>query len=398
VKSLPSHRLPWSVPPNRFSEEIAALRRAGVSLLDLSNSNPTTAQFRYPHAEIAAAFGAVENFTYDPDPRGLPEARLAVAEYYRQRGYPVDHRRILITASTSEAYSHLFKLLCDGNEEVLIPAPSYPLFEYLAALESVRCLPYHLRYDGSWHIDFDSLLARLSPRTRAIVVVNPNNPTGSLLNRHDTGQLLRIAAERQVAVISDEVFFDYPLRPSGNAVKTLLGAHGPLVFALNGLSKAAGMPQIKLGWMVVDGGDTALVEQTLAQLELVLDTYLSVSTGAQRALPTLLHGIGPHLQTQIQERIGQNFQLLQAALRHHPAHPLFTEAGWSALVSLPRIQSEENWLFALLRDHQVIAQPGYFFDMPSEAYLVLSLITPPEIFGEGVQRLWQLVDETLSIL
>ncbi len=390
-KILFSHRLSWSAPANRLAEEISILRQAGVALLDLSSSNPTTAQLEYPHNRIAESLGAIRNFTYVPAPLGIREARQAITNHYRERGYLVDSDRILVTASTSEAYSYLFKLLCDPGEEVLIPVPSYPLFEFLAALENVRCIPYHLRYDGSWHVDFHFLEQQISSRTKAIVVVNPNNPTGSFLKQAEVNRLIEIAVKNELAIISDEVFSDYPLRRMNETVETLVNAREGLIFSLNGLSKIAGMPQMKLGWMVASG-DENKAKIVVEQLELILDTYLSVSTGVQYALPALLR-IGDDVRAQLLTRIQQNHQFLQTALSDFPAHPLFTEGGWSTIIQLPRTQSEENWLYLLLHEKRVIAQPGYFFDMLSEAYLVISLITPPEIFREGIVRLKDLVQE-----
>lgn len=387
---LPSHRLSWFVSQNRFSKEIALLRAAGISLLDLSNSNPTTARFAYPHEEIGAALAGVRDFTYHPDPAGSRQARETIAAYYRERSVEVSPERILLTASTSEAYGHLFKLLCDPGDEILIPQPSYPLFEYLASLESVRTIPYLLRYDGSWHVDFSSLDAGFSSRTRAIVVVNPNNPTGSCLKEDESSRLMMLAAKHRLAVISDEVFLDYSVEAAAIAPRSLINRQEALTFALNGLSKCAGMPQMKLGWLVI-GGPEEQARDAGENLELILDTYLPVNTPVQRVLPALFE-IGRSLRNQICERIKANFAALQLILEHCPAHALYTEAGWSAVIRLPATRREEDWVFALLREKQVIAQPGYFFDMPGGAYAVVSLITPEEEFREGISRLRRLME------
>jgi alanine-synthesizing transaminase len=389
VNCLYSRRLPWSVSPNRFSEEIAALRRSGCSLLDLSNSNPTKARLDYPHEEIAAALGRVRGYTYDPQAQGSAEARHAIALEYSKRGIKVSHEQVFLTASTSEAYAHLFKLLCNAGDEVLVPVPSYPLFEFLASLEDVRPVPYHLRYDGNWHMDIASLEAQLASRSRAIVVVSPNNPTGSVLKEDEAIQLMRIAREHDLTIISDEVFLDYPLRPGAGGVKSLIGQKDALTFSLDGLSKSAGMPQMKLGWMVVSGPD-AQVRDAAERLEIVLDTYLSVNTPVERALPDLLEA-GRTVREQIQRRTRENLGTLYELLEETAANPLPVEAGWSAIVQLPRTRSEEDWVLALLREEGVIAQPGYFFDMPSEAFLVVSLITPRPDFREGIRRLTELV-------
>jgi alanine-synthesizing transaminase len=385
VDCLYSRRLPWSVSQNRLSEEIAALRRSGRPLLDLSNTNPTVAGLDYPHAQMAAALSRVRDYTYHPQARGTADARRVIASHYARRGIRVTPEQVFLTASTSEAYGHLFKLLCNAGDQVLIPTPSYPLFEFLAALENVQAMPYHLRYDGNWHLDFASLEAQLSSRSRVIVVVNPNNPTGSVLKEDEVTQLMRIAREHNLAVISDEVFLDYPLRPAAGGVKSLIGrATTSLTFSLDGLSKSAGMPQMKLGWIVASEPEAA------EHLETILDTYLSVNTPVELALADLLDA-GQFVREQIQRRSIANLETLQELLRGTAANPLPVEAGWSAIVQLPRTRTEEDWVLALLREERLIVQPGYFFDMPSEAFLVVSLITPPADFRDGIRRLVELV-------
>jgi alanine-synthesizing transaminase len=386
---LYSRRLPWFVSQNRIAEEITGLRSFGRALLDLTNSNPTKAEFDYPHASIAAALGRLSDYSYDPQAQGAVQAREAIVSHYAARGIRVSAEQIFLTASTSEAYGYLFKLLCDPGDEILIPLPSYPLFEYLASLENVRTRPYQLRYDGAWHVDFAALEAQVSAHTRAIVVVNPNNPTGSFLKQDEIDRLMAIASRHELAVISDEVFLDYALDAPANAVKSLVGYATTLTFSLDGVSKSAGMPQMKLGWIVATGPDEQVAAAS-ARLEIILDTYLSVNTPVERALPDLLKA-GTSLQTQIQQRTRENLRTLKHGLRGTAANALTTEGGWSAIVRLPRICSEEEWVLKLLREEGVIAQPGYFFDMPSEAFAVLSLITPPPIFEEGVRRLVQLL-------
>jgi alanine-synthesizing transaminase len=385
---LYSHRLSWIFCPNRYSLRVAQLKRSGAALLDLSSSNPVSAGWDYPHREISDAFSALQDFSYEPDAAGCSVAREAVAGYYRARGLDVPLDRIFLTASTSEAYSQLFRLLCDPGDEVLTPSPSYPLFEYLAALDSVRPVSYRLRYDGNWHVDFRSLGESVTGRTRAIVIVNPNNPTGSFLTAHDADGLLRFASEHRLAVLADEVFFDYEIVEARDRVKTFINRDGPVIFSLSGLSKSAGMPQMKLSWMVLSGPD-AEQRNARERLELVLDTYLSVNTPVQLAAPALL-GIGKSFGQKILQRARTNYKILKRQLAGSAAHPLHTEGGWSAIVQLPHTRSEEEWLFALLEEQSVIAQPGYYFDMEIEAYLVLSLITSPEMFAEGAARLGRL--------
>ncbi|HTU44126.1 MAG TPA: pyridoxal phosphate-dependent aminotransferase [Bryobacteraceae bacterium] len=384
-----SRRLPWSTAPNAFSCLLQQERQAGARLLDLTISNPTEAFEDYPHDRIASAFSAVRDFSYHPDATGHVAARRAIAADYRARGLTIQPEQLLLTASTSEAYALLFKLFCDPGDEVLAPLPSYPLFEYLAGLESVRIVPYRLRYDGSWFIDMASLRQSVSPCTRALIIVNPNNPTGSFLKQHEAEELFHFATAYGLPVISDEVFMDYSFGAYSGRVPTLIGTESVLSFSLNGLSKAAGMPQMKLAWIALSGPEPAR-ECARQRLELLSDTYLSVGTPVQYALPELLR-IGSDMRHSITQRLARNLAALQAKLANTPAHCLHVEGGWSAIVQLPRTSTEEIWITRLLEEKSVIVQPGYFFDMDSEAYLVLSLLTPPETFDEGVRRLSELV-------
>jgi alanine-synthesizing transaminase len=359
-------------------------RKAGVSLIDLTVSNPTEVLGDYPHSAIGRAYANVKDFAYRPDPLGALESRAAVARYYESRELAVSPGQILLTASTSEAYSLLFKLFCNSGDEILAPLPSYPLFEYLAALESARIVPYRLVYDGSWYIDFANLQRQISPRTRAVVVVNPNNPTGSFLKKFEAETLLDVAQQHKLPIISDEVFMDYSFGLGGDRVRTSIGYDSVLSFSLNGLSKAAGMPQMKLAWIALNGPGGER-EAARERLELLLDTYLSVGTPVQCALPELLD-IGEGIQEQIRFRTAQNLKAVHHLLESSPACCLHCEGGWSAIIQLPRRLSEEEWITRLLDEQHVVVQPGYFFDMPSEVYVVVSLITPPDEFVEGIRR------------
>lgn len=384
-----SERLSWSFLENAYSRTIARLRRAGARLLDLSVSNPTTALGSiYPHDAIRQAFGRIDTFLYEPDPCGLLHAREAIAAYYRESGILASAENILLTASTSEAYGFLFKLFCNPGDEVLAPLPSYPLFEYLSAFESVRIVPYSLAYDGIWYLDFREIERQVTPRTRAIVLVNPNNPTGSFLKIPEFEELIAFAARHNLPILSDEVFIDYEIAVGPN-IKTLIGQDDALSFSLNGLSKSAGMPQMKLGWMVVNGPDPARAIAK-ARLELILDTYLSVNTPVQRALPDLL-GAGVQIRGALRSRIAENVSALSESLSGAPAHLLHLEAGWSAILRLPATRSEAAWLDRFLIEGNVIAHPGYFFDMPGEPYIVISLIVEPSIFRRGVSEIRRLL-------
>jgi aspartate/methionine/tyrosine aminotransferase len=296
--------------------------------------------------------------------------------------------RILLTASTSEAYSYLFQLLANPGDEILSPRPSYPLFEFLAGLSSVAIRQYPLRYDGAWHIDFDALEGAISPRTRAIVIVNPNNPTGSFLKMEELARLEEIAVRDNLAIIADEVFCDYAFVPAADRVTTLAGERRALTFSLSGLSKVAGLPQLKLGWVVVSGSAVSGPghEAALSALDLIADTYLSVATPVQLALPDLLRS-GTSVRTAIAERTASNLAHLRSALDGSPAGVLNVEGGWYAVLRLPNTHTEEEWALRLLAEHDVIVQPGYYYDFESEAFLVLSLLTPPDDFAAGLHRL-----------
>jgi alanine-synthesizing transaminase len=383
-----SERLSWSFSSNAFSRLVEEKRKAGDALLDLTVSNPTQAFDDYPHAAISRAYANIRDFSYRPDPFGQQESRLAVAQYYERRNLSISPAQILLTASTSEAYSLLFKLFCNSGDEILAPLPSYPLFEYLAALESARIVPYRLVYDGSWYVDFASLREQISPRTRALVVVNPNNPTGSFLKKAEAEELLDVARRYRVPIISDEVFMDYAFGAGAERVTTLSSDDSVLTFCLNGLSKAAGMPQMKLAWIALNGPERDR-EEAFRRLELILDTYLSVGTPVQRALPELFE-IGEGIQKEIRLRIAENTKALKVLLEHSPACCLHCEGGWSAILQVPRRLSEEEWITRLLEEQNVVVQPGYFFDMASEAYIVVSLITPGDQFSEGIRRVREL--------
>ncbi|MDX2149805.1 MAG: pyridoxal phosphate-dependent aminotransferase [Bryobacteraceae bacterium] len=371
-----SRRLPARFEGNRLSRALAERRSCGLKVLDLTESNPTRA---FDAPDLRAVFASPRLAVYDPSPFGLDSTRHAVA----QRFPGVDAQSVLLTSSTSESYSWLFKLLADPGDEILVPRPSYPLFEYLAAFESVEAKPYRLDYHGRWQVDPASIADAVTPRTRAIVAVNPNNPTGSFLKAAERDLLFDLAARHGLALISDEVFFDYALRSDPNRV-SLSGEAPVLTFTLGGLSKAAGLPQMKLGWMVV-GGPPHLRESALERLELIADTYLSVGTPVQVAAPALL-ALSSGFQEMLMARLHENLAYLQRVTAEAPAFELLdVEGGWYAILRVPKIRSEEEWTLDLLERRGVLVQPGYFYDFEREAYLVLSLITRGDPFREGVE-------------
>jgi alanine-synthesizing transaminase len=377
-----SSRLPARLRPSVFSQAVSRARAAGTVRFDLTETNPTVVGLQYP-AAVTAAFAGPAAAPYEPAALGMEAARRAVAIAYGSRA--LDPSRIMLTASTSEAYSFLFKLLCNPGDEVLVPQPSYPLFDLLTALDGVRPSPYRLDAAGGWCLDRASLEHAVSASTRAVLVVSPNNPTGSMLRRGDREWLVTFARAKGLALISDEVFADYPLAPRPDAT-TLLGEERVLTFTLGGLSKSAGLPQMKLAWTVVSGPDD-LVASALERLEVVADSYLSVSTPVQVATPALLEaGLG--IRAAIHARIGQNLETLRQVVRCAPALTLHEpDGGWSVVVRVPAILSEEQWVLHLVEAYGVLVHPGFFFDFDTGVHLVISLLPLPDVFETGVLRI-----------
>jgi alanine-synthesizing transaminase len=380
-----SERVPAQLRANRLASAVAARRAAGQPILDLTESNPTRAGIPYPSA-LLAPLGDPRGLRYEPHPFGLESARQAVSDAHARRGVSLAADRVVLTASTSDAYGWLFKLLADAGSEVLVPRPSYPLFDHLTRLEEVVARPYDLEYHGTWSIDFASIEAALSPRTRAVLVVSPNNPTGSFVKQPELDRLAELCAPRDIALIADEVFADYELEAGASmAAGRVLDRRDLLTFSLGGLSKSVGLPQVKLGWIGVAGPDR-LVTPALERLELVCDTYLSVSTPVQASAAELLMAGAP-VRTAIADRVRANCRALRDRVADTPScGVLRSEGGWSAVVRVPSLQPEEDLVVRLLERDGVLAHPGYFFDFPRESYLIVSLLPPPPIFADGIDR------------
>ena len=369
---------------NRVTQALDRLRAAGAPVVDLTESNPTRVGLCYPPGALQPLADAA-GLVYEPQPFGLLAARRAVAAALLRRGVSADAERLILTASTSEAYSLLFKLLCDPGDHVLVPRPSYPLFEHLTCLDGVTPIPYALEYDGRWMIDLDGLSRAVGSRTRAVLLVSPNNPTGSFVTREELDAVVAICRDRSLALIGDEVFNRYPLETDAADVPSVLDQKEALTFSLGGLSKAAGLPQLKLGWTIVDGPE-GLVAEALARLELICDTYLSVSTPVQHAVPALL-AVGETVAAQIAERIQANYRTLQRLTADHAAsRVLHAEGGWYAVIQVPATRSEETLVLELLERDHVLVHPGYFFDFPREAFLVVSLLPDSDLLCQGVRR------------
>lgn len=380
--SLRSSRLPRDLTPTPLAAAVARAKVSGRPLADLTQSNPTQAGLAYP-ADLLASLADPAGLTYHPEPFGMLTARQAVAADYRRRGVNVPPDRLCLTASTSEAYALLFKLLCNPGDRVLVPRPSYPLFEHLTALECVEAVPYELDLHGDWRLDVSAVARLVDDRTRAVLVVSPNNPTGSIVPPAELAALAELCAAHSLALIGDEVFADYRL--DGAPGGSVLQQGRALAFGLGGLSKSVGLPQVKVAWIGVSGPD-ALVADALTGLEIVADTFLSVSTPAQVALPRLLSR-GVVVRDAIHERTARNLTALRAAVAAMPATTLLPPAGgWCAVLQVPSLVSEETLVAALIEHDGVLVQPGYFFDFPREAFLVVSLLVHPDVFDPAITR------------
>lgn len=386
-----SSRVPRSLEANALSRAVREARAAGRDLIDLTLTNPTRAGFHYPDT-LLRRLQSSDALRYEPEPFGLATAREAVARDYARRGVDAAPDRLVLTSSTSEAYSILFKLLCDpSGDQVLTPVPSYPLFEHLTRLDGVSTSAYALEYHGRWVLEMSSVEAAWTSRTRAVLAVSPNNPTGSSLQSSEEGALAAACAARGAALIVDEVFADFPLEgrgmDAGSAARVRPDADAQaLTFRLGGLSKSAGLPQVKLGWILVEGPDSD-VAAALARLEFICDAYLSVSTPVQIAAPALIEE-GAAVRRQIAERIRANYARLRELGAARPSvEVLAADAGWSAVVRVPARRSEEALALELLERDAVVAHPGFFFDFPREAFLVVSLLPPAARFEEGIARI-----------
>ncbi|HQR31905.1 MAG TPA: aminotransferase class I/II-fold pyridoxal phosphate-dependent enzyme [Blastocatellia bacterium] len=386
VPAMFSSRFKWSLETNRLSQLIAEQRQAGVRIFDLTESNPTRAGFEFPTSQILAALANPAAMLYEPQAKGLLVAREAVAAYYAERGFVVDVERIHLTASTSEAYSFLFKLLANHGDNVLVPQPSYPLFDFLASLEGVELRPYELEHVPSgWKIDFDSIERAVTPTTRAIILVSPNNPTGSFLKREELQRLNELCIQHNLALIVDEVFSDYAFGDDARRVASLVENASALTFVMSGFSKILALPQMKLGWIVTNGPD-GVRDEAIERLDLIADTFLSVGAPVQHAAGSWFE-VRAGLQRQILDRVKINHDWLAAHVEHSPVRMLPAEGGWYAALEVPRHSSEEELVLQLLAEDHVLVHPGYFFDFPREAFLVLSLLPKTDEFREAVTRI-----------
>ena len=385
--SMFSRRTSWKLDSNRFTLAHQQMLREGSEVLDLTISNPTRAGFAFDETTILDALRNPKSLDYDPQPKGLRRSRETVAEYYKcGAGAPareIDAENIVLTTSTSEGYSYVFRLLCNPEDEVLVPKPSYPLFDFLADLQDVRVVPYPLLYDHGWQIDLPTLEMAITPRTRAIVLVHPNNPTGSYVREEEQTRLNQLCREHNLALIVDEVFLDYA--HDGRPQHSFATNNDAFTFTLSGLSKIAALPQMKLAWIVVSGSEKEATE-AMHRLEVIADTYLSLNAPVQLAAETLLKQ-RKKIQSQVMTRIRANLAELDRQLvQYTSCVRLLIEGGWYAVLRVPVTKSDEDLAIQLLFERSVLIHPGHFYDFPNDGYLVLSLITPEATFREGISR------------
>src|SRR6476646_9979217 len=376
-------RTNWNLKPNRLAEALEQHKASGGRLLDLSASNPTECGFRYNAAAVMRSLCAPASLQYHPDPKGLKSARQAVSDYYAENGEQVSIDDLILTASTSEAYSFIFRLLCNPGDEILIHTPGYPLFDIFADVNDVKLIRYPLFYDHGWHIDMHALKQAITPRTRGVIVVHPNNPTGHFTRTEEVAQLNQICAANRLAIIADEVFLDFTL---GSAQKSFVANTGALTFTMSGISKVSGLPQMKFAWLAVNGPETERRE-ALARLEMIADTYLSLNAPIQLAAPTLLKQ-RTAFQQQLMVRVRKNLSELDSRLakKQHVSR-LAVEGGWYAVLRVPATRPDEELALELLEKLGVYLHPGHYYDFSGDGNLVVSLITPEQDFHEGMGRI-----------
>ncbi len=390
VASPFSKRTCWDLSEEPLTAAIRAARAGGQRVIDLTLSNPTLCGFDVNAGEILEPLTSDQALRYDPDPMGIASARRAVSNYYADHDASIEPRQILLTTSTSEAYSFLFRLLCDPGDEVLVAQPSYPLFDFIAALDAVELQPYPLFQDFGWWIDFAELERRVSDKTRALLLVHPNNPTGHATSQKERQQLEDFCASRGLALIVDEVFLDYSL---GNPIASFAtGTHRCLKFIVSGISKIAALPQMKVGWLVAQGPED-LRDQALERLEVIADTFLSMNGPVQHALPFWLEGRSD-IQQQILARVRANLALLRG---NSSLEPLPVEAGWSAVLRLPQRLQGEDLAERILHEAGVIVHPGSFYALPARNLIVISLLPAPTEFADALKLITRWCQSSGSI-
>jgi len=381
-----SKRTQWSLTQNKLSEKISQLTSKGKALINLTESNPTKCGF-FVSRNILSSLNQISNKHYSPNSQGLERARSAVAQYYKEKSVSVQANQIFITSSTSEAYSYIFRLLLNSGDEVMMPTPSYPLINYLAKLNDVSVKTYSLGYEKRWSMDVNSI-GKSFKKQKLMILINPNNPTGNYIYESELKLINQLAEKQKAALLCDEVFHDFNLREKTKTPLSLASNNKVLTFTLSGISKSLALPQMKLSWIVVSG-PKRVREEAMKRLEVIADTFLSVSTPVQNALPVWLKE-RDKIQAGIKKRVLSNLDYLQRELVKYPENQILTvEGGWSVIIQIPKIYSEEDWVLKFLTQDQVIVHPGYFYDFPKEAYIVISLILPPKQFRQGICKIFK---------
>jgi alanine-synthesizing transaminase len=377
-----SKRTNWKLIPNRYTQALEEMRATGMTIVDLTVSNPTQCGFHYDAEHILKALQNPNALMYEPEAKGLLRAREEVARYYREeQGVVVDPESVLLTTSTSEAYSYVFRLLCDPHDEILVPKPSYPLFDFLGELQDVTLVPYSLEYAHGWFVDFPSLVRAVTPRTRAVLLVHPNNPTGSYVRREERQRLNELCRERGLALVVDEVFLDYGLTDERR--ESFAINDDALTFTLSGLSKVAALPQMKVAWLVTSGPEPTK-KMALERLEIIADTYLSLNAPTQWAFGALLEQRRT-MRPQLLDRVRPNWRFLRSSTgREGGCELLDAEGGWYGVIRVKSDRSDEELTIEILRMTHTLIHPGHFYDFPADGYLVVSLITPVRDFQQGI--------------
>jgi len=380
-----AQRTNWPLEKNQLTVTLEKLQNKRVPIIDLTESNPTRCDFDYNNEEILNPFNEKTNLIYEPSPQGKSSTRDVIAQYYKTKNQEVPGNRIFLTSSTSEAYSYLFRLLVDVKAQVLFPRPSYPLFQFLGDLNDIQLNYYSLTYDGQWQIDWPDFKNTIGQKTKAIVLVNPNNPTGNFLKKDDISKLNEICQQKNIVLICDEVFWDFAFDQT-KEYESLVNNEQVLTFTLGGLSKTLGLPQMKLSWIIINGPEK-LVHDSIKRLEIISDTYLSVNTPTQNALARWISK-KDEIQKEILTRIKQNLTFLHSQV-HASSHCQFynVEGGWYVVIKIPSMLSEEEWVLKFLEDDHVYVHPGYYFDFEQEAFIIICLLPPPQMLQQGIERI-----------
>lgn len=381
-----SSRTDWDFRSSPLFSLVLQKRARGEEIIDLTESNPTRCGFRYQPDHLTTPSALRNSVSYEPDPKGLLLARQAIAGWYERQQISVDPSRIVLSSGSSEAYSYLLRLLCNVGESIAVPKPGYPLLEYLCRLNDVDCQHYRLEYDGEWHIDLPSLAGILSPKTKALVLVHPNNPTGSFVKLEERERILGMSKKQSIPLIVDEVFSAFPFGEDVRRAGSFAGTQNTLTFTVNGLSKLVGLPQMKLAWIVVSGPDD-LCTNALQRLEVIADTFLSVGTTVQLSLEALLSDPAA-MSGQIQDRVLSNYEgLSEVFTQGSPVSIFGCEGAWNTVLRLPATRTDEEWAQELLQVHGILTHPGLLFDMDLKSCIVVSLLSGPKIFSEGMKRI-----------